>query len=199
MCRGKQVGTVGRIGCFSFNGNKVITTGGGGMCVTPDAVLAKRLKHLSTQAKLPGTGFVHDAVGYNYRLPNVNAALGLAQLRRLPAFLARKHAHAAAYRAFAARRGLTYHPQLAGTLASDWMPMLLVRDRDRVVAHLEAQGIQARPCWRALAQQPAYAGARRYGGAVADRLAAEGLNLPCSVTLADADRDRVIAALEALL
>ena len=120
-CRGHQVGTIGRIGCFSFNGNKLITTGGGGMVVTGDPLLAARIKHLSTQAKLPGLAFVHDEAGYNYRLPNLNAALGLAQLRRLDAFLARKRAIAARYRALATELGWTYQPTTRGTLPSDWL------------------------------------------------------------------------------
>lgn len=196
-CRGRQTGTIGDIGCFSFNGNKVITTGGGGMCVTADPMLARTLKHLSTQAKLPGAGFTHDAVGYNYRMPNVNAALGLAQLARLPAFLARKRAIAARYRAAAARLGLTHHPVLPGTEPSEWLPSLLTSRRDAVMQALADQGIMARPVWSPLARQPCYAGVRRWGGAVGDRLAAEGLSLPCSTGLTDAEQSDVIAALEA--
>jgi dTDP-4-amino-4,6-dideoxygalactose transaminase len=194
-CRGRQVGTVGAIGCFSFNGNKVMTTGGGGMCVTGDAGLAQRLKHLSTQAKLPGIGFTHDEVGYNYRLPNVNAALGLAQLARLPGFLARKRAIAARYRSFATTHGLTPHPVLPGTTPSEWLPSLLVPQRDRVIGVLAEAGIIARPVWAPLSQQPCHAGARRWGGAVAERIAAEGLSLPCSVDLTEADQQRVLDAL----
>lgn len=194
-CRGRQVGTLGAVGCFSFNGNKVITTGGGGMCVTADPVLAKLLKHLSTQAKLPGAGFTHDLVGYNFRMPNVNAALGLAQLARLPGFLARKRAIAARYRAFASARGLVHHPVLTGTSPSEWLPSLLVPSRDAVMAALIARGIQARPVWAPLGCQPCYAGARRWGGAVADRIARDGLSLPCSTQLDDTAQDRVLAAL----
>lgn len=195
-CRGRQAGTIGDVGCFSFNGNKVITTGGGGACVTADAALAARIRHLSTQAKLPGLGFVHDAVGFNYRMPNVNAALGLAQLARLPRFLERKRAIAARYRALAARRGWWYQPTLAGTESSDWLPSLCLPGRDAVLAALQAQGIRARPVWLPLSAQPCHRGRPRFGGAVADRLAAEGLSLPCSVTLTDDEQERVIAALE---
>lgn len=195
-CRDRQAGTIGDIGCFSFNGNKVITTGGGGMCATADPGLARALRHLSTQAKLPGAGFAHDAIGYNYRMPNINAALGLAQLTRLPAFLARKRAIAARYRACAARLGLAFHPILPGTAPSAWLPSLLTPRRDAVAAALAARGIATRPMWSPLARQPCYAGARRWGGAIGDRLAAEGLSLPCSADLADAALDEVIAALE---
>lgn len=157
-CRGRQVGTIGAVGCFSFNGNKVMTTGGGGMCVTADAALARSLKHLSTQAKLPGIGFTHDAVGYNYRMPNVNAALGLAQLARLPGFLARKRAIAARYRAYASARGLVHHPVLPATAPSEWLPSLLVADRDAMMHRLIAAGIQARPVWAPLSRSPAIPG-----------------------------------------
>lgn len=196
-CRGRQAGTIGAVGCFSFNGNKVMTTGGGGMCATADPDLARRMKHLSTQAKLPGVGFIHDEAGYNYRMPNVNAALGLAQLARLPGFLASKRAIAARYRAFAAARGFAHHPQLAGTRSSEWLPSLLVPQRDAVMARLNADGIQVRPVWAPLSQQPCNPGARRWGGPVAGRIAAEGLSLPCSTGLAAADQERVLAALEA--
>ena len=195
-CRGRQVGTIGRIGCFSFNGNKLITTGGGGMVVTGDPLLAARIKHLSTQAKLPGLAFVHDEAGYNYRLPNLNAALGLAQLRRLDAFLARKRAIAARYRALATELGWTYQPTTRGTLPSDWLCSIAVGPaRDRLLASLVDAGIGARPCWQPVSQQTPYAGSRRWGGRVAHRLAAEALSLPSSVGLSDGEQDRVLATL----
>ena len=95
---GRQTGTVGRVGAFSFNGNKIATTGGGGMLVTDDEALARRARHLTTQAKVPDVGYLHDEVGYNYRLTNIAAALGLAQLERLDDFVARKHEHRGALR-----------------------------------------------------------------------------------------------------
>lgn len=197
-CRGRQVGTIGRIGCFSFNGNKLITTGGGGMAVTADPALAARMKHLSTQAKLPGLAFVHDDVGWNYRLPNLNAALGLAQLERLPAFLARKRAIAARYRDLAAACGWIHQPVLRGTVPSDWLASVLIGPaRDALLARLVDAGIGARPCWLPVSEQAPYRGARRWGGRFAHRLAAEALSLPSSVGLADADLDRVCAVLRA--
>ncbi|MCS6969621.1 MAG: aminotransferase class I/II-fold pyridoxal phosphate-dependent enzyme [Planctomycetota bacterium] len=195
-CRGRQAGTIGDIGCLSFNGNKVITTGGGGACIVADAALAARIRHLSTQAKLPGIGFVHDAIGYNYRMPNLNAALGLAQLARLPQFLERKRAIAARYRAWAAAHGYACQPTLPGTRSSEWLPSLLVPRRDAVLAALQARGIRARPVWTPLSAQPCHRGRPRFGGAVSDRLAAEGLSLPCSVGLSDEQQQRVIAVLE---
>ncbi len=196
---GRQAGSIGDVGCFSFNGNKIITTGGGGMCTTADPALAKLIKHLSTQAKIPGVGFSHDAIGFNYRMPNVNAALGLAQLAKLPVFLARKRAIAARYRAWAARHGLRHHPVLPGTTPNEWLPSVLVPARDAVMTRLNEQGILARPVWAPLGLQPCHRGARRWGGTVAEELAHDGLSLPCSVGLTDAEQDRVIAALDGAL
>lgn len=196
-CAGRQVGTVGAVGCFSFNGNKIITTGGGGMCVSADPELARLLKHLSTQAKLPGAAYLHDRIGFNYRMPNLNAALGLAQLERLPAFLARKAAIADRYAAVAARQGWTLHPVLPGTRPSRWLPSLVVGPgRDGLMAALAARGIGARPLWHPISRQPAWAGARAFGAGCGARLAAEGLSLPCSAHLPEADLARVCAALE---
>jgi len=199
-CRGRQVGTIGTVGCFSFNGNKVITSGGGGMVTTEDGALAKRIKHLSTQAKLPGVAYVHDDVGYNYRLTNLAAALGVAQLEQLPGFLERKRAIAARYRTACEELGLTYHPVLPGTEPSCWLASVLVgTERDAVAAALAEEGIMTRPLWRPVSRQRPYAGSRRWGGAFADRLAADGLSLPCSASLNAAGQERVIAALDGAL
>ncbi len=196
-CAGKQVGTIGRIGCFSFNGNKIITTGGGGMMTTADPVLAKKLKHLSTQAKLPGLAFVHDEVGYNYRLTNLAAALGVAQLERLPEFIARKHRIAQRYRELCAKKGWEYHPVLPGTAPTCWLASALVGPRrDAILDTLTKAGIGARPLWMPVAHQVKFQGSRRWGGAVAERLAAEGLSLPCSAGITEAQLDQVITALE---
>jgi dTDP-4-amino-4,6-dideoxygalactose transaminase len=200
-CAGRQVGTIGRIGCFSFNGNKIMTTGGGGMLTTADAELAARLRHLSTQAKLPGIAFVHDQVGYNYRLTNLAAALGLGQLECLPQFLARKRAIAARYRRWCSERhqrwGTVYQPVLPGTEPSDWLCSFTAPERDRLIAGCTGAGIQVRPLWLPLSAQPCLPGFRRWSSAhVADQLAAEGISVPCSTSLADGDLERVLAALD---
>lgn len=202
LCAGRQVGTIGRIGCFSFNGNKIITTGGGGMMTTSDGALAARLRHLSTQAKLPGIAFVHDAVGYNYRLTNLAAALGLAQLECLPAFLVRKHAIAERYRRWCEqhqeRAGTLYQPVLAGTAPSDWLCSFTVRARDRLLAACTSAGIQVRPLWLPLSEQPCLQGFQRWGGVggnVAHQLATDGMSVPCSSALSPDAQERVLSAL----
>ena len=194
---GRHVGTIGHIGVFSFNGNKLITTGGGGMLTTADAALAKRLKHLTTQAKLPGLAFVHDEVGFNYRLTNLAAAMGVAQLEQIEHFLSRKQHIADRYARLCAAKGWTYHPVLPHTTPSRWLASCLVGpQRDSILQRLTAAGIGSRPLWLPVSSQAAFKSFDSYPTGVAARLAAEGLSLPCSVALTDAQLDRVCAVLE---
>lgn len=196
---GRHVGTIGQLGCFSFNGNKVMTTGGGGMIVTDDEKLARRARHLTTQARLPGIEYRHDEVGYNYRLTNVAAALGVAQLERLPAFLEAKRAIAARYdQGFEGRPGIAQPPRAPWAAPSWWLYTITIdptahgRDREAARAALAARGVEARPIWTPLHHMPMYRDAPRLGGAVADRLHAQGLSLPSSVSLTPSDQALVI-------
>lgn len=196
---GRQTGTVGAVGCFSFNGNKIATTGGGGMIVTDDDALAARARHLTTQAKVPDVGYLHDEVGYNYRLTNLAAGLGLAQLERLDEFVAAKHRIAARYDAALADLPLVLPPRVPGLDATYWLYSVLVpeadgRGRDELLAHLSERGVGARALWRPLHLQPPYAGAPVLGGAVGESLFERGVSLPCATELTEADQDRVIQA-----
>jgi dTDP-4-amino-4,6-dideoxygalactose transaminase len=202
---GRQVGTIGRLGCFSFNGNKVITSGGGGMVVTEDGVLARRGRHLVRQARLPGPEYVHDEVGYNYRLTNVAAALGVAQLEQLPRFLARKEALAAAYDdALEGVPGLTLPPRTPWATSSRWLYSILIdpvafgRDRELVREELLERGIETRPLWCPAHVQGPYRDLPRLGGAVAEEIHARGLSLPSSVGLTVDDQFFVIQSLLSL-
>lgn len=197
---GRQTGTVGRVGAFSFNGNKIATTGGGGMLVTDDADLARHARHLTTQAKVPDIAYLHDEVGYNYRLTNIAAALGLAQLERLEEFVARKRAVAARYDEALSGTGLTLPPRIAGLDSTYWLYSVLVphageHARDDLLRHLADRGIGARALWRPVHAQPPYAELSVLGtGGVADDIFRRGLSLPCSTDITDEEQDRVVEA-----
>jgi dTDP-4-amino-4,6-dideoxygalactose transaminase len=201
---GRSVGTIGDLGCFSFNGNKVVTTGAGGMIVTDDPELAKRARHLTTQARLPGIEYQHDEVGYNYRLSNIAAALGLAQLEQLGAFLERKRDIAGRYdRAFAGVAGITVPPREDYAVSSTWLYSILVNealcgghDRRAIIAALQREGIESRPLWTPLHTMKLYAHFPSIGGAVAESLFARGLSLPSSVSLTPDAQDRVIHVMQ---
>lgn len=202
--KGRPVGGLGRAGCFSFNGNKVITTGGGGMVVTADRALADRVRYLTTQARDDAREYVHHEVGFNYRLTNLQAALGLAQIERLPEFLVVKRRHARQYaKALATVPGVAPQGCHAWAESTHWLFSVRVQpgtygcDRSGLIDALERAGIQSRPLFRPIHLQPPYRGSPVWsrsgsGGAlVAEAIYAEGVNLPSSVGLTEADVDRV--------
>jgi dTDP-4-amino-4,6-dideoxygalactose transaminase len=197
---GRQVGTLGRIGCFSFNGNKLITTGGGGMLVTDDERLARRARHLSTQARLPGRAYDHDEIGYNYRLSNLAAALGVAQLEQLPELLAGRRAVADRYdAALATIAGIGPARRPPGTDPTFWLYTAHLEaggpGRDVILDRLAADGIDARPLWTPLHHMAVNHGAPVLGSAVADAIFDTAVSLPSSSFLAAEAQDRVNAAL----
>lgn len=203
---GRQVGTIARLGCFSFNGNKLITTGGGGMLVTDDEALARRARHLSTQARLPQRAYDHDEVGYNYRLSNLSAALGLAQLETMPDLLAGKRANAADYdRAIVGLPGLRPAPRTTWADPSFWLytaaldPARTDVTRDALIEALGRDAIEARPIWTPLHMTRLYADAPRLGGAVAEAIFESAVSLPSSAGLEEADRARVTDSLRRAL
>ena len=150
--KGRHTGTFGKLGIFSFNGNKTITTGGGGMIVTNDDELGKLAKHITTTAKVPHPWeFVHDMTGYNYRLPNVNAALGCAQMEQLPQILANKRETARLYQEFfAGMDGVTYIPEPRDCVSNYWLNVVLMRDRktrDDFLKQSNTSKVMTRPAW----------------------------------------------------
>ena len=203
---GRYAGTMGDAGCYSFNGNKIITTGAGGMLVSNHPDWAEHAKHLSTQAKADELQFLHDEVGYNYRMTNVQASLGLAQLARLEDFIAIKQARYDQYRrALDGVRGLRILPfrDEEGTVRSNhWFYSLDLRgaglDRDRFIAGLQARNIQTRPVWALIHEQADYPKNEAYALDKALGYRAGIVNLPCSTNLTEADCDRVIEAVLAL-
>jgi dTDP-4-amino-4,6-dideoxygalactose transaminase len=202
---GRQVGTLGRVAAFSFNGNKLITTGGGGMVVTDDEGLARRARHLSTQARLPGLAYDHDEVGYNYRLSNLAAALGVAQLEELERLLGARRAIAERYdAAIATIDGIRRAPRAAWADPTFWLYTAALETpdpahRDRILAGLASAGIEARPIWRPIHQTRRYTDAARIGGAVADRIFDAAFCLPSSSSLTEGDQSRVIDALQGVV
>jgi len=146
-----HTGTFGRIGVLSFNGNKTITTGGGGMLLFNDAELAAQAKHLTTQAKVPHQWeFVHDQIGYNYRMPNINAALGLAQLEQLPKFLESKRKIANTYRDFFNNTAITYIDEPSNASSNFWINCILLPnkiERDNLLKVTNGNGVMTRPIW----------------------------------------------------
>jgi aminotransferase in exopolysaccharide biosynthesis len=148
----KHTGTFGKLATLSFNGNKVITTGGGGMILTDDPEVARRAKHITTTAKIPHPyEFQHDEIGYNYRLPNLNAALGCAQMERLPEFLKIKADIACSYAEFFKKEGIPFAQAIEGAAANYWLNAILLSDRqerDEFLEFTNSQGIMTRPIWR---------------------------------------------------
>ncbi len=189
----RPCGSLGKLAAISFNGNKIVTTGGGGAIVTNDAALAKRAKHLTTTAKEPHRwAFLHDEIGYNYRMPNLNAALGIAQLEQLDARLAQK---AALLRAYAAAleglAGVRLFHAPAQSQSNNWLVTLLLDpqtapSRDTLLAELNDAGLMTRPIWTLLHRLPMYQNAPRADLSCAQDLEARVLNIPSSAYLAAA-------------
>ena len=185
---GRHAGSWGRLAALSFNGNKILTTGGGGALLTDDAELAARARHLSTTAKQPHPwAFEHDAVAFNYRLPNLNAALGCAQLEQLEQrLIAKRRLYQRYARAFADLAGAQLHPEPPGCHSNHWLPLLLLPDRDARDALLEAasaEGIGLRPFWTPLHRLPMFADCPHAPLPVTEDLFARGVCLPGSARL----------------
>jgi perosamine synthetase len=188
--KGRHTGHSGLVAALSFNGNKVVTTGGGGAILTDDDALAGRAKHLSTTARVAHQwSFIHDEVGYNYRMPNLNAALGCAQLEQLPGFLQRKRHLAAGYQsAFAGMAGVRVLADPPWGQSNFWLNAVLLEGvhahrRDELLAATNAAGLMTRPVWTLMHQLPMYAAAPRMDLSVAEDIQARLINLPSSAML----------------
>jgi len=188
--QGQHTGTFGLIGTLSFNGNKTITTGGGGAILTDDSELAKKAKHLTTTAKIPHRWkYVHDEVGFNYRMPNLNAALGCAQLEQLPEFLASKRRLFGCYQeAFRDVRKLRLIAEPEGSHSNYWLQTLLLdqsvaNQRDAILDATNSVGLMTRPVWTLLHLLPPYTGSPRAPLPIAESLEHRIINLPSSAGL----------------
>ena len=202
--KGKFAGTIGDVGVYSFNGNKIITTGAGGMVVSNHPDWAEHAKHLSTQAKADELQFLHDEVGYNYRMTNLQAALGLAQIEELEGFIAHKHAMWQMYKdALDGKNGyriLDFDEN--GVRPNKWFYSLYLEDdrhdRDSLIAALQKEKIQTRPVWALIHEQADYPGSQAYGLEKAEEYRKRIVNLPCSTNLTREDCQRVIDLLLSL-
>ncbi len=186
----RHTGTFGRLGVLSFNGNKILTTGGGGMILTNDRELSTRAKHLTTTAKVPHEWeFEHDEVGWNFRMPNLNAALGVAQFSKLKAYLTAKRLIAERYAAaFATVDGVSFIPEPAGTTSNYWLCSVRVEGglavRDALLRAANDAGLQSRPVWNLLSRQRPYADAQRGPLTTATELEHSIISVPSSPRLA---------------
>ncbi len=186
----RHTGHWGAVSALSFNGNKVVTTGGGGAILTNNADMAKRAKHLTTTAKTPHPWeYIHDQVGYNYRLPNLNAALGCAQLEQLPGFIKEKRALAETYRqAFESIKGIHFFTEMESVRSNYWLNVLLLDDAsadqcDALLDLANRNGIMMRPAWTLMHQLPMFEQFPRMDLRVAENIAKRLVNIPSSVSI----------------
>ena len=203
---GRPAGSFGLAAGVSFNGNKIMTTSGGGMVLTDDASFADRVRYLSTQARQPTLHYEHTEIGYNYRLSNVLAALGLAQLERLDGMISRRRALREQYvRIFADVDGVRVFQRDGDEADNCWLSAVLVDPRtagweaDDLRLALAEHDIESRPLWKPMHRQPVFAGARSFLNGAADQLFATGLALPSGSALATAQCEQVVTAVEDFL
>ncbi len=196
--KGSAAGTLGDVGVYSFNGNKIITTSGGGMLVSRDEALADKVRFWASQARDSGLAYEHSAIGYNYRMSNVLAGLGRAQFEVLDVRVVQRQAVARRYReAFADIPGISPMPEAAYGASTHWLSCFLLDEerfgcsRDGLIGHLEAAGIESRPVWKPMHMQPLYRAAKCYGGRVGEDLFRRGICLPSSSSLKIEEQSRV--------
>ena len=201
--KGRKVGEIGDFGCFSFNGNKIITSGGGGMVVTPDEKNARHIKYLSTQAKDDGIFYIHDEIGYNYRMTNLHAAMGLAQLENIEANVKVKRKNFNIYKdALTHFKGLYFIEEPDYAVSNYWFYSLVVDkesyglSRDDLMYKLEDNGIQARPLWYLNHWQKQFKNNRHYKIEKASWYYDRVLNIPCSVDLKTHEIEKVISIIK---
>ncbi|HKK17337.1 MAG TPA: DegT/DnrJ/EryC1/StrS family aminotransferase, partial [Opitutales bacterium] len=201
---GRPAGSMGDLAFFSFNGNKIITTSGGGMLLADRQDWLERARYLSAQAREPVLHYEHKEIGYNYRLSNVLAGLGLSQFADLDRRIAAKRAHFEAYReAFRKLAGIEMMPVQFPEEANYWLSCVTLEggaaQRDRLIAALEAENIEARPIWKPLHLQPVFKNRLCYGGSLAETLFDRGLCLPSGSGMTGQTRERVIEVVKTCL
>jgi pyridoxal phosphate-dependent aminotransferase EpsN len=202
LYKGKPAGAFGHVSAFSFNGNKIITTSGGGMLVSDSAVLIDRARHLATQARDPAPHYEHSELGYNYRLSNLLAALGRAQLRGLDSRIERRRRINEAYRAALGHLpGIRFMPVAEYGEPNWWLTCILVdparfgADREQIRLALESVDVESRPTWKPLHLQPVFDGVPTVGGAACAHIFEHGLCLPTGSALSEEDLARVVGTI----
>ena len=183
----KHTGTFGKVGALSFNGNKIITSGGGGVIVTDDEVLAKRAKHITTTAKIPHPyEYVHDQIAYNYRLPNINAALLVAQLEQLDGFLKSKRELALKYKEFFSKEDINFIEELKDSRTNYWLQAVLLKDknqRDEFLEFTNKNGVMTRPIWKLMNELKMFKDCQKDDLKNSKYLEERVVNIPSSVIL----------------
>jgi len=202
---GRKAGTGGDAAILSYNGNKIITTSGGGMLVTRHKDWADQARFLATQARDPAPHYEHTTYGYNYRLSNICAAIGLGQMKVLDDRVNRRRAIFDRYRAALERPGIAFMPEPAGFRSTRWLTAMTIDpartgiDREAIRLALLAEQVEARPIWKPMHLQPLYAGAPYHGRGVDAALFADGLCLPSGSDMSDAQQDEVIGLITRVL
>ncbi len=195
--KNKYIGYYGDIGCFSFNGNKTITSGSGGMIATNSITLAKKIRHLSTQAKTSMNEFIHDQVGYNYRMSNIHSAIGLAQLEKINSYLQKKKKVADRYiKAFKNIKSLTWIRPITDINSSWWLFTVIIKNKnisaDQIIKKLNTNGVQARKLWKPINMLKPYKKAIYIGKKSSFSLYKDSLSLPSSTNLKKDEQDFII-------
>lgn len=208
--KGKMSGTLGDFGIYSFNGNKIITTSGGGALVSNDEAALKKAVFLATQARDPAIHYQHSEVGYNYRMSNIVAGIGRGQLEVLDERVAQRRAVFDRYfEAFGGVSGVSFQPELEETTSNRWLTALTIDPkqtgvtRTEIIEALEAENIEARPVWKPMHLQPLFAGVKYYpheeGNSVSDKLFEDGICLPSGSNMTVEEQERVITAINELI
>ena len=194
----KHAGTFGKFGCFSFNGNKILTTGGGGMIVTDDKALATKAKHITTQAKSDSFEYIHDEVGYNYRLVNVLAAIGVAQMEMLPSFIDKKHEVAEFYKDKLTKFGIQFPETTKEMFQNNWLITINVGEHKvKLIEHLTKLNIQVRPLWKPMNQLSMFKQCNYVNNDnISQALYESCISLPCSTNIKKTDLQDIIVAFE---
>lgn len=193
LYKNKHVGTFAKTGCFSFNGNKIMTTGGGGMAVSDSKEIADRIRHLSTQAKTDTFYYRHDEIGYNYRMTNIQAAIGLGQLERFDEMLKRKREiHLAYQQAFKDIKGASLFAEQSYCRSNYWLALLFTEKREELFKFMEKRQIQTRPFWRLNHLHPMFTDCAKSKTPVDEKLFSSGVCIPCHAGMTDSDVATVI-------